>query len=114
MAPISIWMSGCVIWISKKETGILHTVAISIETFVRVSALYLLEIFLEITDIKENAGDNAQGIWETNIFGKTIEQIVDDGIYEKTHNMTPESMEKISSTLEKVMNENSGLVCLIV
>ena len=52
MAPISIWMSGCVTWISKKETGILHTVAISIETFVRVSALYLLEIFLEITDIK--------------------------------------------------------------
>ena len=67
-----------------------------------------------IAYIKENAGDNAQGIWETNIFGKTIEQIVDDGIYEKTHNMTPESMEKISSTLEKVMNENSGLVCLIV
>ena len=29
-------------------------------------------------------------------------------------NFRPESMEKISSTLEKVMNENSGLVCLIV
>lgn len=64
--------------------------------------------------IKENAKDNAQGIWETNIFGKTIQQIVEDGIHEKTHNITPESMEKISSTLEKVMNENSGLVCLIV
>lgn len=64
--------------------------------------------------IKENSQDNPQGIWETNIFGKTIEQIVNDGIYEKTHNMTPESMEKIGSTLEKVMNENSGLVCLIV
>ena len=35
-------------------------------------------------DCGMNAGDNAQGIWETNIFGKTIEQIVDDGIYEKT------------------------------
>ena len=64
--------------------------------------------------IKDNAKDNPQGIWETNIFGKTIEQIVNDGIHEKTHNMTPESMEKIGSTLEKVMNENSGLVCLIV
>lgn len=67
-----------------------------------------------IAYIKENAKDNAQGIWETNIFGKTIQQIVEDGIHEKTHNITPESMEKISSTLEKVMNENSGLVCLIV
>jgi stage IV sporulation protein A len=64
--------------------------------------------------IKENSSANTDGIWKTNIFGKTIQQIVDDGIYEKTHNITPENMEKISSTLEKVMNENSGLVCLIV
>lgn len=64
--------------------------------------------------IKDSTMDNPEGIWETNIFGKTIEQIVDDGIHEKTHNMTQESMEKIGSTLEKVMNENSGLVCLIV
>lgn len=67
-----------------------------------------------ISYIKENAKDNSEGIWETNIFGKTIQQIVEDGIHEKTQNITPESMEKISSTLEKVMNENSGLVCLIV
>ena len=42
------------------------------------------------------------------------DQIVSDGIYEKTHNMTTESMGKIGDTIEKVMNENSGLVCLIV
>ena len=64
--------------------------------------------------ISFNTKDNPQGIWETNIFGKTVEQIVSDGIKEKTHNITPESMEKISGTLEKVMNENTGLVCLIV
>ncbi|EEC57913.1 hypothetical protein BACPEC_00898 [[Bacteroides] pectinophilus ATCC 43243] len=39
---------------------------------------------------------------------------MDDGITEKTRNITAESMGKISDTLEKVMNENSGLVCLIV
>ena len=64
--------------------------------------------------IKGNMKDNPDGIWDTNIFGKTIEQIVSDGIYEKTHNMTTESMGKIGDTIEKVMNENSGLVCLIV
>ncbi len=64
--------------------------------------------------IKNNSVNNPSGIWETNIFGKTVEQIVNDGIYEKTHNMTAESMGKISGTIEKVMNENSGLVCLIV
>ena len=64
--------------------------------------------------IKDNTKDNPEGIWDTNIFGKTIEQIVDDGIHEKTHNITKDNMDKISETIEKVMNENSGLVCLIV
>ena len=64
--------------------------------------------------INGNMKANADRIWDTNIFGKTIEQIVSDGIYEKTHNMTAESMGKIGDTIEKVMNENSGLVCLIV
>lgn len=67
-----------------------------------------------INYIEQQTKDNADGIWDTNIFGKTIEQIVDDGINEKTHNITGESVEKICTTLEKVMNENSGLVCLIV
>ncbi len=64
--------------------------------------------------IRENSHNDPEGIWDTNIFGKTIEQIVEDGITEKTRNITAESMGKISDTLEKVMNENSGLVCLIV
>ena len=64
--------------------------------------------------IKDNTKDNPDGIWDTNIFGKTIEQIVNDGIYEKTHNITKDNMDKIGETIEKVMNENSGLVCLIV
>lgn len=63
--------------------------------------------------IKSESEEN-QGIWETNIFGKTIEQIVDNGISEKIHNMTNENVDKIRDTLQKVMNDNSGLVCLIV
>ncbi|MDO5402134.1 MAG: stage IV sporulation protein A [Eubacteriales bacterium] len=67
-----------------------------------------------IAYIEQHTKDNAEGIWDTNIFGKTVEQIVEDGIREKTHNITGESVDKICTTLEKVMNENSGLVCLIV
>ena len=82
----------------------------------KVQADDLIDYIKNNSAMSDEAGKNGtqQGIWQTNIFGKTIEQIVNDGIYEKTHNMTPESMEKIGSTLEKVMNENTGLVCLIV
>lgn len=64
--------------------------------------------------IAQNTKDNKEGIWDTNIFGKTVEQIVDDGIYEKIHNITDDNIEKIRDTLQKVMNENTGLVCIIV
>lgn len=64
--------------------------------------------------INQSKNENKEGIWDTNIFGKTIEQIVDDGINEKIHNITDENIEKIRETLQKVMNENTGLVCLIV
>ena len=48
-----------------------------------------------INYIKDNTKDNPDGIWDTNIFGKTIEQIVNDGIYEKTHNITKDNIDEI-------------------
>lgn len=64
--------------------------------------------------IHDNSSDNIEGLWDTNIFGKTIEQIVTDGINDKIHNITDDNMNKLRETLQKVMNENTGLVCLIV
>lgn len=66
-----------------------------------------------ISYIKQNA-KSEEGMWDTNIFGKTIEQIVDSGIEDKIGNMSGENVDKIRDTLEKVMNDNNGLVCLIV
>lgn len=64
--------------------------------------------------INQNSKEDATGIWDTNIFGKNIEQIVTEQIEEKISNITASNMNKITETLEKVTNENSGLVCLIV
>lgn len=64
--------------------------------------------------ISDNAAQNADGIWDINIFGKTIEQIVTDGISDKIRNITEDNMTKLRDTLQKVMNENTGIVCLIV
>ena len=41
-----------------------------------------------IAYIKENARESDDGIWNTNIFGKSIEQIVEDGIQAKVSQMT--------------------------
>ena len=61
---------------------------------------------------------NAEGnedIWSVNIFGKTIEQLVQDGIQAKTNRITDESQAKLQDTMEKIVNDgNGGMVCIII
>ena len=65
--------------------------------------------------IHENTKDNPEGIWETNIFGKTIKQLVDDGIQSKIHKMNEDSQLKLQETLQKIINDsNGGLICIII
>ncbi len=68
-----------------------------------------------INYIKENESDNPDGIWDTNIFGKTIRQLVEEGIQSKINKLTDESQIKLQDTIQKVINDsNGGLVCIII
>ena len=65
--------------------------------------------------IKENAGQSEEGVWSTNIFGKSIEQIVDDGIQAKISQMTEDCQMKLQDTLQKIINDsNGGMICIII
>ena len=66
--------------------------------------------------IRENAGKGEEGIWETNIFGKSIAQIVDDGIQAKISQLTEDCQVKLSRmTLQKIINDsNGGMICIII
>lgn len=65
--------------------------------------------------IIENAESNPEGIWATNIFGKTIDQLVGDGISRKINKMTDESQIKLQETMQKIINDsNGGLICIII
>lgn len=64
--------------------------------------------------IKENSSSE-EGIWHTNIFGKSIEQLVEDGIRNKIALMGEESQLKLQDTMHKIVNDsNGGLVCIII
>lgn len=55
------------------------------------------------------------GIWETNIFGKTVEQLVNDGINTKISMIGDESQVKLQETMQKIVNDsNGGMVCIII
>ncbi|MDD3252318.1 MAG: stage IV sporulation protein A [Lachnospiraceae bacterium] len=68
-----------------------------------------------ITYMKENAKKKEDGIWDTNIFGKSIEQIVEDGIQAKVSQMTEDCQSKLQDALQKIINDsNGGLICIII
>lgn len=68
-----------------------------------------------ISFINKNANENADGIWETNIFGKTIEQIVDEGIRSKVDKLSEDTREKMQDTLQKITNDSKGgVICIII
>ena len=59
--------------------------------------------------------EKGEGIWDTNIFGKTVEQLVQDGIQTKMNSMGEESQIKLQETMQKIVNEsNGGMVCIII
>ena len=69
-------------------------------------------------DLITYIGDNASGedgIWETNIFGKSIEQLVQDGIRSKIASISQESQLKLQDTMQKIVNDSKGgIVCIII
>ena len=65
--------------------------------------------------INANAKENPEGIWDTNIFGKTIRQLVDDGINLKINKLTDDNQLKLQDTMQRIINDsNGGLICIII
>ena len=65
--------------------------------------------------IKANAKESEDGLWNTNIFGKSVEQIVSDGIQAKISQMTEDCQMKLQDTLQKIINDsNGGMICIII
>ena len=59
--------------------------------------------------------ETSDGIWDTNIFGKTVEQMVQDGITTKIAMIGEESQLKLQDSMQKIVNDtNGGLVCIII
>lgn len=63
----------------------------------------------------EREQQNADNIWSTNIFGKTVEQLIEDGISNKIAMIGEESQMKLQDTMQKIVNDtNGGLICIII
>ena len=63
----------------------------------------------------EEYKQNPEAIWNTNMFGKTMAGLAKDGLESKCYAMPIEIKQKLSKTLNKIVNENrGGLICLLL
>ncbi|HHX50228.1 MAG TPA: stage IV sporulation protein A [Clostridia bacterium] len=68
-----------------------------------------------ISYIMEEFQDSPEKIWETNVFGKTLSELVKEGIQGKLYQMPENAQIKLQETLERIVNDGSGgLICIII
>lgn len=54
-------------------------------------------------------------LWESNMFGKSLYELVNDGLHEKLEHMPDDARRKLSETLERIINEGTnGLICILL
>ena len=54
-------------------------------------------------------------IWESNIFGKSLHELVNEGLQNKLARMPEDAQCKLQETLQRIVNEGSGgLICIIL
>ncbi len=64
--------------------------------------------------LREFENDPAK-IWESNIFGKSLHELVSEGLHNKLYRMPEDAQLKLQETLQKIINEGSGgLICIIL
>lgn len=59
--------------------------------------------------------ENPQKLWDSNIFGKSLHELVNEGLHNKLSRMPPAARMKIQETIERIINEGcSGLICILI
>lgn len=58
---------------------------------------------------------NTEKLWESNIFGKSLFELVSEGLNSKLSRMPDEARTKLRQTISRIINEGSGgLICIIL
>lgn len=65
--------------------------------------------------LMEEFENDPKKIWESNIFGKSLHELVSEGLNNKLNRMPEDAQERLQETLQRIINEGSGgLICIIL
>ncbi|ATD54906.1 stage IV sporulation protein A [Clostridium chauvoei] len=68
-----------------------------------------------VKSLMEQFDKDPSSLWQSNMFGKSLEVLVKEGLQNKLYKMPEDVQVKIQKTLQKIINEgNGGLICIIL
>ena len=68
-----------------------------------------------VKSITAALSESPEKIWDTNMFGKSLYELVNEGLRQKLAHIPEDAQRRLSETLERVINEGSGgLICIIL
>ena len=54
-------------------------------------------------------------IWDSEIFGKSLHSLVNEGLHNKLYRMPSDARLKVKETIERIINEGcNGLICILL
>lgn len=99
----------------KASAPSLHFIKANIET--EISPIMGTERETEelVKSLLEQFESDPSKIWQSNMFGKSLEVLVKEGLQKKLYKMPEDIQVKIQKTLQRIINEgNGGLICIII
>ena len=98
----------------RSEAPSIHMIRANIET--EIAPIVGNEKQAEdLVEYIRQESETPEGVWGTNIFGKSVEELVMDGIRSKIAMINDESQSKLQDSMQKIVNDsNGGMVCIII
>lgn len=99
----------------KANAPSIHLIRASIETEINPIVGSEEQSQEIIKNLLEQYSDDPKRLWEFNMFGKSLYELISDGLHSKLDHISEDSRAKLSDTLSRVINEGSnGLICILL
>ena len=99
----------------KASAPSIHMIQVDIQTEVNPIIGEQKQAEELVDNLKAEFNGNRDGIWETEIFGKTLNDLVREGIGGKLSRLPEDARAKLREALEKIVNEGAGgMICILL
>ena len=99
----------------KANAPSLHLIRVDIETEVTPVVGTEEQSADMVRQLTDEFATNPQKVWETSFFGRSLDEMVREGLNNKLLRMPADAQEKVQQTLTRIINEgDGGMICILL